>query len=272
VSATNGSVEKSHDLLKTAIAQGLMLRGSKNFNDKEQYMQFVNAVVSSRNSGLKRVERFAEERTLLQPLPSKKYYAPLILDTTVSRFSTIQLLKVTYSVPSRLIGFKLRAYIYQSEIKLMYGKTLIQTMPQIKEAAGSGASINYRHVIKSLVRKPGAFKNYVYRDHLFPNVSFRAAHDMLVAHYPVNGTKQYLKILQLAALGSESEVQSILEQIIANGKTPSFTEVDEQIRINYKDRNMSAIAEVKITTPSLEVYDALLQTTLLVVSYGGAII
>ena len=262
VSHENGSVEKSHDLLKTAIAQALMLRGSKNFNDKEQYMQFVNEVVSSRNSGIKRVERFAEERTLLKPLPSKKYYAPLILDTTVSRFSTIQLLKVTYSVPSRLIGYKLRAYIYQGEIKLMYGKTLIQTMPQIKEASGVKESINYRHIIKSLVRKPGAFKNYVYRDHLFPSTSFRAAHDVLVAHFPVNGTKQYLKILQLAAIGSESEVQNILEQIISSGKTPSFMEVEERLKDQSKARNMSIISGIKITAPNLKCYDALLQMNL----------
>jgi hypothetical protein len=83
--------------------------------------------VSSRNSSSKRVARFEEELALLKTLPNKKYYAPLILDTTVSRFSTIQLLKVTYSVPSRLIGYKLRAYVYHGEIKLMYGQTVVQT-------------------------------------------------------------------------------------------------------------------------------------------------
>jgi hypothetical protein len=265
VSHENGSVEKSHDLLKKAIDQALMLRGSRDFSDKGQYQQFINEVVASRNSNPKRVERFEEELALLRPLPSKKYYAPLILDTTVSKFSTIQLLKVTYSVPSRLIGYKLRAYIYQGEIKLMYGASVIQTMPQIKSTTGVEASINYRHIIKSLLRKPGAFKNYVYRDHLFPNTSFRTAHDTLVAHYPVNGAKQYLQILQLAAMGSESEVQTILEQMMLNNEAPSFVEVEEQIKINHRSQNMSAIADIKIIAPSLESYDALLQTTV-----GGA--
>lgn len=259
-------------LLKTAIAQALMLRGSRNFNDKEQYQKFVNDVVLSRNSNPKRVERFEEELALLKPLPSKKYYAPLILDTTVSKFSTIQLLKVTYSVPSRLIGYKLRAYIYQGEIKLMYGKALIQTMPQIKSTTGVEASINYRHIIKSLVRKPGAFKNYVYRDHLFPNVSFRTAHDMLAAHFPINGAKQYLKILQLAATGSEDEVQTILEQIMKAGKIPSFAEVEKQIKENNKDRNMSIISGVKVTVPDLAVYDALLQNADYNANHGGMVI
>jgi hypothetical protein len=150
----------------------------------------------------------------------------------------------------------------------MYGKALIQTMPQIKSTTGVEASINYRHIIKSLVRKPGAFKNYVYRDHLFPNVSFRTAHDMLVAHFPVNGAKQYLQILQLAAIGSESEVQTILEQMMALNKAPSFVEVEEQIKGSHKDRNMSIISGVKVIAPNLAVYDELLQTA----NHGGMVI
>jgi hypothetical protein len=83
---------------------------------------------------------------------------------------------------------------------------------------------------------------------------------MLVAHLPVNGAKQYLKILQLAAIGSESEVQTILEQMMASGKTPSFAEVEEQIKSKSKARNMSAISGVKIIAPNLKCYDALLQS------------
>ncbi len=142
----------------------------------------------------------------------------------------------------------------------MYGSGVVQTMPEIKTKNEAEASINYRHIIKSLVRKPGAFKNYVYRDHLFPNVSFRAAHDMLIAHFPVNGAKQYLKILQLAAIGSENEVQTILEQMMECSKTPSFEEVDAQIKLNYKNQNMSIISGVKVTAPNLKSYDALLQS------------
>ena len=231
ISHENGSVEKSHDLLKNAIAQGLMLRGSTNFSDKIEYMKFVNTVVASRNSHPKRVERFAEELALLKPLPSQKYYAPIILEATVSKFSTLQLLKVTYSVFSRLIGYRLRAYIHQGEIKLYYGNSIVQTMPEIRASSGIEAAINYRHIIKSLVRKPGAFKNYVYRDHLFPSINFRIAHDALIKDFPVNGAKQYLKILHLAAIDSESKVETILKKMIANNKTPTFVEVDEQIKV-----------------------------------------
>jgi len=63
-------------------------------------------------------------------------------------------------------------------------------------------------------------------------------------------------------------VQSILEQMIASSKTPSFAEVEEQIKSKSKDRNMSVISGVKIITPSLKCYDELLQ----IASEGGAVI
>ena len=245
----NGSVEKSHHLLKTAVEQQLMLRGSSDFSDKKQYMKFIDDLVEARNS--KRQVKFTEEIAVLKPLPSKKYYAPLIVEVTVSRFSTVRLCKAIYSVPSRLIGFKLRAYIDPSEIKLYYGVTLVEVMPRVM--GETNVSINYKHVIRSLVRKPGAFANYYYRDHLFPSNVFRTAYDMLVEQYPVNGSKQYLKILLLAAIVSESDVQLALELLIANNSVPNLAAVEELIKTSHKPH----AAEVKIETPSLCAYDSL---------------
>lgn len=253
ISHENGSIEKSNDLLKKAMAQQLMLRGSSDFSDKQQYQQFLEQLVMSRNSS--RVAKFEEEILLLKALPNQKYYAPLIFESTVTRFSTVRLIKCTYSVPSRLIGYKLRAYIYHGEIKLYYGSILVQTMPQIKD--GSGADINYRHIIGSLVRKPGAFINYYYRDHLFPSSAFRGAYDQLIKIYPVNGVKQYLQILQLAATGSESDVQTALELLAVNNITPSLIEVQELVQASRK-LPKQAITELHITPPSLGEYDLLL--------------
>lgn len=248
VSHENGSVEKSHDLLKNAIRQQLMLRGSSDFADIAHYQSFINKLVNSRNS--RRVERFDEELTALKPLPLKKYYAPTIILANVSQFSTVRILKCSYSVPSRLIGYSLRAYIHQGEIKLYYGQTLVQTMPQIDSK--QSASINYRHIITSLLRKPKAFVNYYYRDYLFPTNNFRIAYDLLIKNYPVNGVKQYLQILQLAAIGSQSEVDTALELLIANKLMPSFVEVQELLKSKLPE------VAVTVTLPSLDDYDSLL--------------
>lgn len=250
VSNENGSIEKSHDLLKNAIRQQLMLRGSSNFAELADYQSFIRAVIASRNS--RRRDRLEEEIKLLKPLPEKKYYAPIVIEVKVSQFSTVRIFKVSYSVASRLIGYTLRAYIYQGEIKLYYGQTLVQTMPQIKDSKKE-ASINYRHIITSLLRKPRAFANYYYREHLFPSTIFRTAYDMLIKHYPVNGTKQYLQILQLAAIGSESEVEIALELLINNKAAPSYEEVQELLK-----SSKVVVSDVKVTLPSLEDYDSLL--------------
>jgi hypothetical protein len=245
----NGSVEKSHDLLKNAIKQQLMLRGSSDFTDVASYQSFINQLIVSRNS--RRIKKFDEELTYLKPLPSQKYYAPIIIDVNVSQFSTVRILKASYSVPSRLIGYSLRAYIYQGEIKLYYGQTLVQTMPQILDGKRE-AAINYRHIITSLLRKPGAFANYYYRDYLFPTNIFRTAYDMLIKNYPVNGVKQYLQILQLAAIGSEVEVETALELLIDSKVTISFAGVQELLKTSAPS------VEVKVITPSLAEYDSLL--------------
>jgi hypothetical protein len=251
VSNENGSVEKSHDLLKKAISQQLILRGSSNFSDKDDYMNFVKQLVAARNS--KRADRFKEEILLLGALPSKKYYAPLVMEVKVSSFSTIRLLKGIYSVPSRLIGYKLRAYIDHGEIKLYYGSTLVQSMNVITDH--TQASINYRHLIKGLLRKPRALANYYYRDYLFPSVIFRTAYDTLIKSYPTNGVKQYLQILELAAIGKESEVKLALELLIECGTIPSFLEVQSLLKASDKPQ----IIEVKINPASLSDYDKLLK-------------
>jgi hypothetical protein len=125
-------------------------------------------------------------------------------------------------------------------------------MPQIKDEMC--ISINYRHIIHSLVRKPGAFANYYYRDYLFPSTIFRTAHDLLVQHYPVNGAKQYLQILQLAAIGSEINVQLALELLINSHSVPSLAEVETLLKVPYSPQTI----DINIIDPSLSDYDLLL--------------
>ena len=247
VSHENGSVEKSHDLLKSAIEQHLYLRGSNNFASIEDYKIFIDKIILDRNAGRK--ELLKKEMEVLKPLPDKKFYAPLVIDVGVSRFSTVRILKSTYSVPSRLIGYRLRAYIYYGEIKLYYGDKLIQVMTKLKE----GEAINYRHIINSLIRKPNAFVNYQYKDSLFPSAYFRKAYDKLFKHYPSNCNKQYLKILQLAAIGSENEVESALKILLRSKIIPNLDKVKELLHItNY------SIPQVKVNMPVLSNYDSLL--------------
>ncbi|MFK7973892.1 MAG: IS21 family transposase [Rickettsiaceae bacterium] len=246
----NGSVEKSHDLLKKAIDQELLLRGTRNFNSQTEYEDFVKTIVSGRNKA--RSALLSEEIELLQDLPSCKYNAPVLALVKVSSASTVRIQGGIYSVPSRLIGYQLKACIYRSSIELYYGRRCIQKMPKL--ASGQAHAINYRHIITQLIRKPGAFEDYKYRDCLFPRVIFRKTYDVYKKVYPSRGHKLYLKILQLAALHGENIVSQILEKEFALGKCPSLEKIANQLTVKQE-----ACPEVKVSIIELKLYDTLVQ-------------
>jgi hypothetical protein len=126
----------------------------------------------------------------------------------VSRFSTIQVLCNTYSVPSRLIGTTVLVRVRSETLEVYRATTHLLTIPHL---LGRGQHrIDYRQVIWSLVRKPGAFAHYRYRDDLFPSVVFRRAYDALRARTPERADRHYVRLLHLAANTSEAEVQAVL--------------------------------------------------------------
>lgn len=246
----NGSVEKSHDLLKKAIDQELLLRGSRDFRDQGEYEAFVHYIVEGRNK--ERGERLDEELDLLKDLPSCKYRAPLLTLVRVSHASTVRIEGGIYSVPSRLIGYQLKACCYPCEIELYYGNRLVQTM--VKLGPGQNHAINYRHVISQLVRKPGAFEDYKYRECLFPRGIFRKAYDAYKKNSPHGGHKTYLKVLNLAALHGESKVGAFLEKGFDEGNCPSLEEIESHVTFTQKE-----CPKVHIRAPHLKLYDGLVQ-------------
>lgn len=252
VSHENGSVEKSHDTLKNAIEQELMLRGSSDFSTQQEYMMFVNNIVAGRNR--KRQERLLTEMDYLAELPDKKWHSPILMRARVSSGSVIQILDVPYTVPSRLIHYTLKIYVYPDEIILFYGNKKLQTMPRV--SAKSLAGINYRHIIDSLIRKPAAFANYQYHEALFPRLCFRKAYDALRDDIPANADKEYLKLLQLAKLHSEQEVTDALELLLEEHQLPTSDAVKSLLDIYAKER-----LQVYIHQPNVAEYDCLLSST-----------
>ena len=218
----NGMIEKSHHLLKTAIAQELIIRGSNDFSNIAAYQVFLDTLVAKRNQQIK--SKVDEERLALKKLPASKWYSPKTVSVKVSNMSTVQIKTVIYSVPSRLIKQSLNAHIYPGHIDLFYGKTLIQRMP--KQA--SGVCINYRHLITSLLKKPGAFANYQYQTCLFPNLSFRYAYDNL------GQVKPYLQLLFLAKNYSQSAVTQAIDQLLANKQHPIPEQVEALLKNQQK--------------------------------------
>ena len=156
--------EQAHFRTKTALEQALLLRGERDFVDESAYLGFVRAVVDeARNAG--GGIAVAEERPYLRPLPSARIPEYTTFRCVVRKWSTIRVGGRIYSVPSRLIGHTVEARQYPSTVEVLYGGRVLCTMPRLRGAADH--RIDYRHIIGSLVRKPGAFARYRFREELF---------------------------------------------------------------------------------------------------------
>jgi hypothetical protein len=250
VAHENGDVEQEHRQFKRAVDQALRVRGSREFADRAAYNRFLQNLVKQRN--LRRQEHWLEEREALRPLPMAPLELCREVRTPVSRFSTIQVLRNTYSVPSRLIGSTLLVRVHSETLEVYRATTHLVTMPRL---LGTGQHrIDYRHVIWSLVRKPGAFAHYRYHDDLFPSLTFRRAYDALQSRLPERADSHYVRLLHLAASTAESDVEAALGLLLDQATTPTFDAVRDLVRTPTVQR----VPEITAPVLDLSPYDRLL--------------
>ena len=181
VSHENGSIESAHGHLKRALADALCSsRASRDFDDLRAWRGFVDDIVGRGN--LRNAKRIDQERMALNKLPVRKTadYEEVNVDVTSSSAFTLR--KVFYSVPSRLIGHRLRVRLYDDRLECFQGSTPIVILRRGRPQPNGkhGHVVDYRHVIHSLRRKPMALLNLVYRDQLFPRRAFALAFDALL--------------------------------------------------------------------------------------------
>lgn len=239
----NGDTEQAHYRLKKAIEQALIFRGNKNFDSVEEYQKFLKNLIKQRN--LSRQKKVKEEIPFLIDLPEKILKDCRIIELKVGKSSTIRVLQNTYSVPSRLIGVKIKVHIYANKLELFYGEEKMYSMPRI--IGKNKHKINYHHIIHSLVRKPGAFENYRYKADLFPNSFFRMSYDSL-------GGKKYLQVLFLAYEEGEDKVTEALKFLIQQEKEIELNSIKELVKQKIK-----TIPEDTIKIIDLKEYDNLLK-------------
>jgi hypothetical protein len=249
----NGDVEQSHHRFKRALGQELLLRGSRDFDSRESYDEFLRRMLVRRN-GLRR-ERVAEEVKTLRALPERRLEAFTKESLKVSRNSTIYVRDNHYSVPSQLIGERVEVRIYGGHLEVWYVGEMVERIERLR---GEGkAAINYRHVIHSLVKKPGAFAHYRYQACLFPRMIFRLAYDELQFSVPERCDRDYLQMLKLAADESEDRVVEALNRIIERGEAISLERVRELVSAG-SDESPTGLPPMVISATPLESYDELL--------------
>ena len=249
----NGAIESPHGHLKKALHDQLLLRGSRDFVDLDAYRQLVDEVVGRHNA--RRRKLIEIERAALKPLPPQRTtdYEEAIVTVTGSGGFTLR--KVFYSVPSRLIGHRLRVRLYDDRLECFLGTTRLLTVRRGRSPDHHKRAhvVDYRHVIHALRRKPMALLNLVYRDQLFPRRAYARAFDKLLAE---RGDKLACRtMVGLLALAHdhacEAELAAAIEAHLCAGELPDLDRLRERFRPH------TVMPTVAVDLPSLSAYDEL---------------
>lgn len=246
----NGDVEAQNGALKRRLKQHLLLRGSRDFDSEEDYEQWVQQVCDQANQ--LRTKKVAEELAVMRIVKVNRLLEYTEETKTISGWSTIRVKHNSYSVPSRLIGEEVKVRVYESRLEVWYGGDRQLTMQRL--LGRNKHRIDYRHIIWSLVQKPGAFERYKYREELFPTLTFRRSYDALAAALSGwDADVDYLRILHLAASTMEAEVEAALELLLEQRAVPRIERVKELLSSFTPE-----VPEMPAYEVDLGEYDALL--------------
>ena len=254
----NGDVESANGALQRALEQHLLLRGSRDFGSLSEYEAFLHRLFTKRNAG--RSVRLAEELAVMRPLRVAVLPEMREIGVRVSTGGLIRVLAHTYSVPSGLTGKLVTARVFEWEIQVWYGGRCWETLPRLTQVQAH--HVQYRHIIDTLLRKPGGFRDYRYRDDryrddLFPTAVFRRAWEALGERLPPRRADlAYLRILKLAAETLETDVAAALTELLAGGAPWDDRAVAERVR--PVPPPLPALPEPSCGAVDLTAYDRLL--------------
>ena len=192
----------------------------------------------------------------MQALPERRttdYEETIVTVTSTSGFT---LKKVFYSVPSRLIGHRLRVRLYDDRLECFLGATALMVLRRGRPHPNGkhGHVVDYRHVIYSLRRKPMALLSLVYREQLFPRRAYRRAFEALLAG---GGEKQACRTtVGLLALAydraCEAELAAAIDTELDAGRLPDLDTLDRRFAAAP-----GAIPDVTVAVAPLHLYDEL---------------
>lgn len=256
VAHENGAIEGSHGDLKRELEDALLLRGARDFPDVPSFAAFIDEVIGQRNA--RRVKEIAVERESLLPLPRNRQPEGEDDIVRVTSSGGFILRRVFYSVPSRLIGHRLRARFFRQHIDLFLGGTHVMTLPRVRGQLGPIQHVvNYRHVIHSLRRKPGALPRLVYRDQLFPRDAYRNLYHAAMERLPERDACRLT--VELLSLAHERNVEAELAEAIQSQLNAGTLPTINGMRDRFAP-NPASVPQVKVDLGKLVDYDQLIGT------------
>jgi hypothetical protein len=191
---------------------------------------------------------------VMRELPARRMESAKRERVKVDSGSLIHVERNSYSVNSRLIGARVEARLYLDHVEVWYGQRKVEDLPRLR--GRSKHRVDYRHIIEWLVRKPGAFENYRYQEDLFPTSRFRMAYDALKETTPNRSSKEYLKILKLAAEQGEVQVDEALRELLEGNSEVAIT-VESIGELMAKLDTIAPVTMVKVVPVDLTSFDLL---------------
>lgn len=237
-----GDIEQRHHRLKRAVNQALLLRGSREFGERDEYQEFLKKMFSRLNAG--RQKRFEEEIKELHALPLGRLDDRKSFRVEVGPHSTIRVLHNTYSVDSRLKGEQVNVRVSSEYLDVWYGQKHLERIPRLFGKRKD--NIQYRHIIDWMVRKPGAFRHYKYQPAMFPSTVFRMAYDKLRQQNPAIADKQYLEILYVAAKESEQRVEQSLREHLDCGQSITLDSIRSRMESELPEQIVPKVQEPQV--------------------------
>ncbi|HAX10283.1 MAG TPA: IS21 family transposase [Marinobacter hydrocarbonoclasticus] len=253
----NGVVECANGSLKQRLAQQFLLRGNADFDSVEDYQAFIDRVVNKLNQ--RNRSRVLEEQAALQPLPGLTAAEYQTLNLKVTRSSTIEVRRVLYTVPSRLIGETVQVRLHHDKLVLFVGQQAALTLPRIYPKPGEtrARSVNYRHVIRSLAAKPQALRYSQLRDDLFPDDNYRQLWQLADQRLEAREACKWIVTALRLAFQYDDE-HALGQDLLIEAKAGRFASITE-----IQSRYLSGNPDIKQTSSNqhaLVSYDQLLSS------------
>lgn len=252
----NGAIESRQGSLKRALEQGLLLRGTRAFDELASYEQFVAETVRRLNARCARAWEI--ERARLKPLPARRTVDFEEIDARVSKFGTFSAKSSLYSVPSRLAGHRLKVRLYGTYLEAWLGGVKVFECERLYASIENRhpKRIDWRHMLPSLKRKPGAFARWVLRDAMFPRSEYAQAWQRIrerIEERPA--CRLMVALLDLANQANVvAELAEVLTALHERDELPDI----EALRERFAPRTPE-MPDVRIVLPTAAVYDELLE-------------
>ena len=226
----NGSIESPHGHLKTRIDQAILMKNSNDFESIEEYQYFIDKIIERINK--KNKDLIEEEKKYLSILPKYKAQDFTILYSRVSLNSVIKVKKIAYSVPSRLIGQTVKIHLFDDHLEIFYkNKRTYSLDRKYYNKDDKNALIDYRHLISSLIKKPGAFKNFIWKNELLPSDDYREIWSIINNSNNSKSSCKYITSLLhlISKLPKEKELdvsEYIMNYYYKNNQLPTIANVE----------------------------------------------